>query len=44
MFKEDEHPRDNDGNFTESGGNKNGYDSRDDLGNVRNAIEQKKFW
>ncbi len=43
MFKEDEHPRDNDGNFTESGGNKNGYDSRDDLGNVRNAIEQKSF-
>ncbi len=40
MFKEDEHPRDNDGKFTDkNGGGKSGYDSRNDLNNIRKARE-----
>ncbi len=39
MFKEDEHPRAEDGKFTDKDGGKKGYDSRDDLGGIRNAKE-----
>ncbi len=38
MFNENEHPRDNGGKFTDKEGTKkSGYDSRDDLGNIRDA-------
>ena len=41
MFKEDEHPRDNDGKFTDkNGGGKSGYDSRNDLGTIKNATKK----
>lgn len=40
MFNEDEHPRDNDGKFTDKKGTtKSGYDSRDDLNNIRKTKE-----
>lgn len=42
MFKEDEHPRNNDGKFTDkNGGSKSGYDSRNDLGTIKNAAKKK---
>ena len=40
MFNEEEHPRANDGKFTDKEGTKkDGYDSRDDLNNIRKARE-----
>ncbi len=42
MFKEDEHPRNNDGKFTDKNGSgKSGYDSRNDLGTIKNAAKKK---
>ena len=42
MFKEDEHPRDNDGKFTnKNGGGKSGYDSRDEFGTMKKAVDKK---
>lgn len=41
MFNEEEHPRDNDGKFTDKEGTKKvGYDSRDDLGTINNATKK----
>lgn len=40
MFDENEHPRADDGKFTDKDGGKKGYDSRDDLGGIRNAKEE----
>lgn len=43
MFNEEEHPRDNDGKFTDKEGiKKSGYDSRDDLGNLKKAVDNHK--
>ena len=42
MFKENEHPRDNDGKFTnKNGGGKSGYDSRDEFGSIKKGVQQK---
>ncbi len=40
MFNEDEHPRADDGKFTDKNGGKKGYDSRDDLGSIKNATKK----
>ena len=41
MFNEEEHPRDNDGKFTDKGGTKKGgYDSRNDFGTIKNATKK----
>ncbi len=41
MFKEEEHPRDNDGKFTgKNGSGKSGYDSRNELGTIKNATKK----
>lgn len=40
MFNEEEHPRNNDGKFTDKEGTKkSGYDSRNDLNNIRKTKE-----
>lgn len=42
MFEEEKHPRDSDGKFAEKKGAKNsGYDSRDDIGTIKNAAKKK---
>lgn len=42
MFEEEKHPRDDGGKFTEKGGEKKGYDSKDDLGSIRNVVKDRK--
>lgn len=42
MFEEEKHPRDGDGKFTDkAGAKKSGYDSRDDLGSIKNVAKKK---
>lgn len=41
MFEEEKHPRDGDGKFAEkASAKKSGYDSRDDLGNIKKAAKK----
>jgi len=42
VFNEEEHPRDNNGKFTDKNGGKKkgGYDSRNDLGTIKNATKK----
>lgn len=43
MFEEEKHPRDGDGKFAEKDGDKkSGYNSKDDLNDIRNAKENTR--
>ena len=41
MFNEEEHPRDNNGKFTDKNGGKKGYNSQNDLNSIKRVAKKK---